>query len=127
MASISDNYDSFRFQDSAILVEGLLPAVGGLYFLVWTQTLQSVGKFIKELVVSSEISSIANEFSEWCGHVLTILSSSGLIAVIWRKEKGNRSVVTTVCQGFTGVLVGKELACQCRRRKRRGFNAWIRV
>ena len=127
MASTLDNYDSFRFQDSAILVEGMLPAVGALHFLVGTQTLQSVGKFIKELVVSSEISSIANEFSEWCGHVLTILSSSGLIAVIWRKGKGNRSVVTTVCQGFTGVLVGKELACQCGRCKRWGFNAWVRV
>ena len=80
----------------------MLPAVGALHFLVGTQTLQSVGKFIKELVVSSEISSIANEFPEWCGHVLTILSSSGLIAVIWRKEKGNRFVVTSVCQGFTG-------------------------
>ena len=65
----------------------MLPAVRGLYFVVWTQPLQYVGKFIKELVVSSEISSIANELSEWCGHVLTILSSSGLIAVIWRKEK----------------------------------------
>ena len=89
MASISDNYYSFRFQDSVILVEGMLPAIGALYFLIWTQTLQDVGKFIKELVVSSEISSIANEFSEWCGHVLTALSSSGLIAMIWRKEKGN--------------------------------------
>ena len=80
----------------------MLPAVGGLYFLVWTQTLQCVGKLIKELVVSSEISSIANEFSEWCGYVPTILSSSGLIAVIWRKEKENLFVVTSVCQGFTG-------------------------
>ena len=73
----------------------MLPAVGALHFLVWTQTLQSVGKFIKELVVSSEISSIANEFSEWCGHVLTILSSSGLIAVIWRKER--KSICSDYC------------------------------
>ena len=80
----------------------MLPAIGALYFLIWTQTLQDVGKFIKELVVSSEISSIANEFSEWCGHVLKILSSSGLIAAIWRKEKRNQSVVTSLCQGFTG-------------------------
>jgi hypothetical protein len=89
LASISDNYDSFRFQDSAILVKGMLPAVRGLYFLVWTQPLQYVGRFIKELVISSEMRSIENELSEWCGHVLTTLSSSGLIAVIWRKEKGN--------------------------------------
>ena len=95
MASISNNYDGFRFQDSALLVEGMFPAVGDMYFLVWTKPLQYVGKFTKELVVSSEISSIANELFEWCGLVLTILSSSGLtvaswlIAVIWREKKVN--------------------------------------
>ena len=95
MASISSNYDGFRFQDFAVLVEGILPAVGDIYFLVWTKPLQYVGKFTKELVVSSEISSIVNELFEWCGLVLTFLSSSGLIAasgliaVIWRGKKGN--------------------------------------
>ena len=95
MAFISNNYDGFRFQDSALLVERMLPAVGDIYFLVWTKPLQYVGKFTKELVVSSEISPIANELFEWCGLVLTILSSSGLIAaswliaVIWREKKVN--------------------------------------
>ena len=95
MASISNNYDGFRFQDFALLVEGMLPAVGDIYFLVWTKPLQYVGKFTKELVVSSEISSIVNELFEWCGLGLTFLSSSGLIAVsglivvIWRGKKGN--------------------------------------
>ena len=28
--------------------------------------------------------------------------------------------------GFPGGASGKELACQCRRQKRRGFNAWVR-
>ena len=95
MASISNNYGGFRFQDFAVLVEGILPAVGDIYFLVWTKPLQYVGKFTKELVVSSKISSIVNELFEWCGLVLTFLSSSsliaasGLIAVIWREKKGN--------------------------------------
>ena len=27
--------------------------------------------------------------------------------------------------GFSGGTSGKELACQCRRHKRRGFNPWV--
>lgn len=29
-------------------------------------------------------------------------------------------------QGFPGGLRGKELACQCRRHRRLGFNLWVR-
>ena len=33
----------------------------------------------------------------------------------------------SVCyMGFPGGISGKELACQCRRHKRRGFNPWVR-
>ena len=28
--------------------------------------------------------------------------------------------------GFPGCLSGKEPACQCKRRKRRGFDPWVR-
>ena len=27
--------------------------------------------------------------------------------------------------GFTGISAGKEAACQCRRRKRGGFDPWV--
>ena len=34
--------------------------------------------------------------------------------------------VPSVCLGFPGGASGKELGCQCRRCKRRGFNPWVR-
>ena len=34
-------------------------------------------------------------------------------------------ICVSVCLGFPGGISGKEPACQCRRRKRPGFDPWV--
>ena len=49
-----------------------------------------------------------------------------LEAQTWRqRQKWHLIQATLGCQGFPGGANGKEPACQCRRRKRRGFDPWV--
>ena len=42
------------------------------------------------------------------------------------KAKGLVTEGEDICNPFPGCASGKELACQCRRYKRHGFNPWVR-
>ena len=50
--------------------------------------------------------------------LITICHCPKLLQFYW--------LYSVCCMGFPGGISGKELACQCRRHKRRGFNPWVR-
>lgn len=45
---------------------------------------------------------------------------------LWNTNDSTYKLSALIFMGFPGVSDAKELACQCKRHKRRGFDPWIR-